>query len=92
MGRLVNTNDIVSSGTTEITTSGTTGKTLNVYNFVDEYGNVTQIEKKSKTRLKYYPDARTIQEILVPEQWIIGVSDDTPMGTDDDQMDYAIYQ
>lgn len=66
----------------------------NVYNFIDEFGNVTQIKKEGKTRLKYYPDALTLQEQLM-EPWVIGVSEDVPMGCGDvesnTEMAYAIY-
>lgn len=44
MGRLSRTNVTVNSGTTDI------------HIFVDDSGNVTQINKKSKKRLKYYID------------------------------------
>lgn len=59
--------------TTEITLTAstiTTGVTENVYAFIDEYGNVTQIKKSSKERLKYNPDDINISI----EPCVIGVS------------------
>lgn len=57
-----------------ITISGITGSTKDVYIFIDDYGNVTQIEKKTKNRLKYYPDALNKQQFLY-EPYIIGICD-----------------
>jgi hypothetical protein len=51
-------------------TSGTTS--LNIYNFIDNFGNINQIEKKSKDRLKYYIDPEFIQG---DEPCVIGISD-----------------
>ena len=48
--------------------------TGNVYTFLDENGNVTQINKKSKTRNKYYIDPEVI--FYDPNnECYIGVSD-----------------
>jgi hypothetical protein len=74
--------------------TGTTVK-YNVYNFIDEFGNVTQIKREEKTRIKYYPDVVSLQEMLY-EPFVIGVSDDIPMGCGDvlstSEMVYAIYE
>jgi hypothetical protein len=51
-------------------TIGTTS--LNIYNFIDENGNINQIEKKSKNRLKYYIDPEFVQGY---EPCVIGISD-----------------
>lgn len=63
----VNTPINVLSGTT----SGNTN--LDVYIFVDEFGNVTQIKKESKSRLKYYVDPTSVPETITPS-CVIGIS------------------
>lgn len=50
-------------------TSGTTS--LNIYNFIDENGNINQIEKKSNNRLKYYIDPIFQKD----EPCVIGIGD-----------------
>lgn len=52
MGKLLTEISKILSGTT----SNSGISSLNVYNFIDESGNVEQIEKKSKERLHYYID------------------------------------
>jgi len=52
-------------------TTTTSGTTINIYTFVDNNGNVTQIEKKSKSRLKYYVDPNASNSHCV-----IGVEDE----------------
>ena len=67
MGKLTTTNSINTSGTT----SGVTN--INSYTFIDNYGNVTQISKKSKSRLKYYIDDKLPQPVP-PIIYVIGIS------------------
>lgn len=43
-----------------------------VYNFIDEFGNVTQIKKGRKKRLEFYPERVNVPII---EPCVIGVSD-----------------
>lgn len=66
MGRLT-TNSNVTSGTTSDVTN------INSYTFIDDYGNVTQISKKSKSRLKYYIDDKLPQPVP-PIIYVIGIS------------------
>ena len=54
-----------------ITSSGITN--INSYTFIDNYGNVTQINKKHKSRLKYYIDDKLPQPVT-PTIYIIGIS------------------
>jgi len=84
--------DQISSGTT----SGAT--TSDVHIFVDENGNVTQIKKSEKPRLKYYIDP-DIPFIGTEEGCVIGVNDEEwgpcsfgiAMGAGDYLMVYASY-
>lgn len=70
MGRLNKTSE---NNITQVDT--TSGKTnLDIHIFIDEYGNVTQIEKKKKkNRLKYYIDPG-IQDIITTP-CVIGIND-----------------
>jgi hypothetical protein len=69
-----------------------------IHVFVDEYGNVTQIKKEAKPRLKYCPDPKYPQTELI-NICAIGVSDEewgecsdgTAMGIGDYRMAYAKY-
>ena len=84
-------------GATNTNVSGVTN--LDVHIFVDEYGNVTQIKKQSKPRLKYCPDPKYPQTALI-NICVIGVSDEewgecsdgTAMGVGDILMTPAKYQ
>ena len=61
---------------TDNTYSGTTsGNQSDVHIFIDDNGNVTQIKKSSKDRLKFYIDPE-ITFITLPEFCVIGVSDE----------------
>lgn len=61
------------TGNNENISGSTTGTTsLNIYNFIDENGNINQIEKKSKDRLKYYIDP-IFREDVPP--CVIGIGD-----------------
>ena len=68
MGRLTTTSELISDS---VNISGTTN--INSYTFIDESGNVTQINKKSKSRLKYYIDDKIPQPIVNPP-CVIGIS------------------
>lgn len=68
MGRLNNT---INTDTVAQVISGNTN--IDVHIFIDEFGNVTQIEKKSKERLKYYIDP-TSSPVYISD-CVIGVSD-----------------
>jgi len=69
-----------------------------IHIFIDEYGNVTQIKKEEKSRLKYCPDPKYPQTDLI-DNCVIGVSDEwagecsdgTAMGVGDFLMAYAKY-
>lgn len=55
--------------------SGITGVTnIDVHIFIDENGNVTQIKKYSKPRLKYYIDPN-FPDSPIQEHCVIGVGD-----------------
>jgi len=80
--------------------SALTGTSSGVYVFLDEYGNVTQIKKVDKSRLKYYIDPE-IPETAHPYFCVIGVSDEESgpcsygefaLGIGDTMMTYAIYE
>lgn len=106
MGRLSLSKSIISinSGLTTASsniintgmTSGTTN--LNVYNFIDDNGNVTQIEKKVKERLKYYITPN-IPENDIVQSCVIGISNPLNgdctigigLGLGDDMFGYANY-
>lgn len=89
-------NNIITGSTTDITN-------IDVHIFVDENGNVTQIKKFSKPRLKYYIDPN-FPDAPIQEYCVIGVSDPedgdcsegTAMGVGDNEfgglMVYAIYE
>ena len=68
MGRLITTN----SSSNVSTLSGSTN--MDVHVFIDKSGNVTQIKKSEKTRLKYF-----IDPVLPPDSIIkicaIGIGD-----------------
>ena len=51
-------------------TSGSTN--IDVHIFIDEYGNVTQTEKKSKSRLKYYIDPN-LPQVDLYQDCVIGL-------------------
>lgn len=98
MGRLsniLNTN-FTNSGKTNTINSGSTN--IDVHIFVDEDGNVTQIKKYSKPRLKYYIDPN-YPDSPEEEYCVIGVSDPEDgdcsygdaLGVGDKLMAYAIY-
>jgi len=88
------------SGYTVTTTNETTITPVNlgVYSFIDEHGNVTQIKKITKYRLKYCIDPTLPQDELI-NYCVIGVndpdfgdcSDGTALGIGDTLMAYAIY-
>ena len=87
-------NDIgLSATTTAIEPKIAQPSDFDVYNFVDQYGNVTQIKKNIKERLKFYPEL--VRDNIEYEYTVIGVSDITPMGCGDigssSEMTYAIY-
>ena len=68
MGRL---NKPINENTT-VEVSGITNS--NICIFVDEYGNVTQTERTSKERLKFYIDPNTPQADYVVN-CVIGIND-----------------
>jgi hypothetical protein len=78
-------------------TSGFTN--LNVYNFIDNNGNITQIEKKEKDRLKYYITPN-IPENDIVQLCVIGISNPLNgdctigmgLGLGDDSFGYAKYE
>ena len=82
-------------GATNTNVSGVTN--LDVHIFVDEYGNVTQTNKSSKTRLKYYIDPKVTQNDNT--YCAIGISDEdwgpctngTALGIGNSMMAYANY-
>lgn len=96
---LNNTNNEISSGVT----SGATHKS--VFVFVDGYGNVDQFKKHEKNApIKYYPDAKSLQDYLSGEPCIIAVNgvytsedptqcapDSEMMGVSDIDTSYARY-
>lgn len=61
--------NVLNSGNT---IENNSGDTANIYYFIDENGNLTEIEKKSKNRLKYYIDEKLI---IKEDSCVIGVSD-----------------
>ena len=63
MGRLSNNIQAISSGITN----------ADIHIFIDQSGNVTQIEKKTKDRLKYYIDP--VATPVYISDCVIGVSD-----------------
>jgi hypothetical protein len=68
MGRLISINRNIT------TITGSTNNTQkDIHTFVDEHGNVTQIDKKDKTRLKYYIDP-SFPEVVF-ESCAIGISE-----------------
>lgn len=80
-------------------TKPVTDKTnLDVHIFIDESGNVTQIEKKTKDRLKYYIDEVLPQPFIAPPCFI-GITGDTDvnclngiaLGIGDDSWALATY-
>lgn len=78
-------------------TSGITN--LNVYNFIDNNGNITQIEKKEKDRLKYYITPN-IPENDIVQLCVIGINNPLNgdctigmgLGLGDDSFGYAKYE
>jgi len=81
MGRLsrpanvVNTENVSSGYTYPISSVVLSGETKNIYVFVDESGNVNQIEKKQKKeRLRYYIDPNMPQVEFIPD-CLIGIND-----------------
>lgn len=92
-----NRDSIITDNTSTKVLSGITN--LNVYEFIDEFGNVTQIEKESKSRLKYYIDPTSVPETITPT-CVIGISGgiDSPdcsegigLGVGDNYFAYAKY-
>jgi len=78
MGRLTNSINVTPETTTTTVVTESDIKTTQpgdygVYNFVDEYGNVTQIKKSTKERLKFYPE---LIDAPVIEPCVIGISGD----------------
>lgn len=76
MGRLSLSNTLIStnSGLTNTSTNNITGITnLNIYNFIDDNGNIIQIEKKNKERLKYYITPN-IPENDIIQSCVIGIN------------------
>jgi hypothetical protein len=68
---LNNINNLTLSGTS----SGATHKS--VFVFLDGYGNVDQFKKHEKNApIKYYPDAKSLQDYLAGEPCIIAISGD----------------
>ena len=67
MGRLGQSDSVNAQNTA----SGETSK--NVHIFIDEFGNVTQIDKKNKDRLKFYIDPDSPQASYVID-CVIGIS------------------
>ena len=61
---------------------------LGIYNFIDEYGNLTQIKKKKLTRDVY---KQAPLEAIESDIYVIGVNSVDPMGCGDDTPAYAIY-
>ena len=57
-----------------INSTTTSGNTINNYVYIDNSGNVTQINNKTPNRLKYYIDP------VFDSQFVIGVDDETAMG------------
>lgn len=77
------------------TVSGSTSN-INNYVFIDEFGNVTQIKKSSKERLKYYIDPVILETI--PPGCVIGISGSNTscnegigLGVGDNYFAYANY-
>lgn len=102
MGRLSNSISINDENAiTTDSTIKTTQSDYGVYIFVDENGNVTQINKEKKERLKFYPDqinAPLIEPCVIGISGDIGVENCTEgiaMGCGDigsnTEMAYAIY-
>jgi hypothetical protein len=110
MGRLSNINIFAKLTTTAVAESKTinftndTGATIaeviipvqnDVHIFVDNSGNVNQIKKISKERLKYYIDEELPEKVYC----VIGVDDPdsgpcsygTALGIGDNMMAFAIY-
>lgn len=93
----------ISDATNILTTTASTITQLNnygVYNFVDEFGNVTQIKKSVRKRIEFYPE---LVDAPLIEPCVIGVKDPVDgnctegvaMGCGDvgssTEMAYAIY-
>lgn len=76
MGRLSNLQNTSTINTVPVVTTGSTSGLTNidVHIFVDENGNVTQIKKYSKPRLKYYIDPN-YPDMPLEESCVIGVGD-----------------
>ncbi|MCK9416717.1 hypothetical protein M0Q97_08690 [Candidatus Dojkabacteria bacterium] len=109
MGRLsfsTSLNTTINTGFTNKLTSNVhntdtiTGITnLNVYNFIDINGNITQIEKKEKERFKYYITP-SIPENDIVQSCVIGINNPLNgdctigmgLGLGDDIFGYAKYE
>lgn len=107
MGRLSLSKSLISinSGSTitssnNIDTNIASGNTnLNVYNFIDDNGNITQIEKKEKERFKYYITP-SIPENDIVQSCVIGISNPLNgdciigigLGLGDETFGYAKYE
>lgn len=77
-----------------------TGTSTGTHIFLDEYGNVTQIKKVDKSRLKYYIDPE-VPDTIAPYFCVIGVSDEESgpcsygefaLGIGDTMMAYVNYE
>lgn len=79
------------NNTTPETSKVKLNKELGVYIFIDEDGNVKQIQKEKKDRKKYYPNIPTKVDDIIGDVYVIGVSDTVAMGAGDNTMIYAKY-
>jgi len=78
--------------------SGITSGITNIYQFIDDSGNVNQIPKIIKQRYKYYIDPDT-PALIIAEPCVIGVDDEesgpcsfgVALGLGDDTMGMAKY-
>ena len=86
------------TGSTENVSSSTSSGTTNIYQFIDESGNVIQLSKIKKTQFKYYIDA---PEKNLYQGCMIGVSNSEEnipcaygiaLGLGDNNMGLASYE
>lgn len=98
MGRLnKRLNDISVDNTTSLDES--TGTTINNHIFIDDNGNVTQINKIEKDRIKYYVE-KDFDDTIVEKFCVIGISDPSEgdcssgigLGLGDTTYGYAKYE
>ena len=93
MGRLIKSNN------KNTTTNNQEDDKLNVHIFIDENGNVTQIDKIDKDRIKYCIDPYVPQTDIV-KSCVIGISDEIEgectdgigLGLGDNTYGYAKYE